>query len=233
MERRCGLLEWQRTLLSLIDILHEHSSLQQVARTVLLAEHDDEGGLLGLTCATRAGLSSGLRRLPLRACQARPGAKAGTLQAACDRRTASYSVRRVGRSKGLSAGELTGMYCTAAWPVPLSSHWPSSLRQYTLARWRASAPLSPMLAHPALGPGARAAACCSAEPGRRQRGFASEKIEKRDRPKIGWFLFYSLPCLALQGTAGTGDKTCNSKRGWFALELTVLLIDAVALPPCG
>ena len=50
------------------------------------------------------------------------------------------------------------MYCTAAWPVPLSSHWPSSLRQYTLARWRASAPLSPMLAHPALGPGARAAA---------------------------------------------------------------------------
>ena len=59
-----------------------------------------------------------------------------------------------------------GMYCTAAWPVPLSSHWPSSLRQYTLARWRASAPLSPMLAHPALGPGARAAACCSAEPQR-------------------------------------------------------------------
>ena len=58
------------------------------------------------------------------------------------------------------------MYCTAAWPVPLSSHWPSSLRQYTLARWRASAPLSPMLAHPALGPGARAAACCSAEPQR-------------------------------------------------------------------
>ena len=135
-----------------------------MARTVLLAEDDDEGGLLGLTCATRAGLSSGLRRLPLRAGQARPGAKAGTLQAACDRRTASYSVRRVGRSKGLSAGELTGMYCTAAWPVPLSSHWPSSLRQYTLARWRASAPLSPMLAHPALGPGARAAACCSAEP---------------------------------------------------------------------
>ena len=164
MERRCGLLEWPRTLLSLIDILHEHSSLQQVARTVLLAEHDDEGGLLGLTCATRAGLSSGLRRLPLRAGQARPGAKAGTLQAACDRRTASYSVRRVGRSKGLSAGELTGMYCTAAWPVPLSSHWPSSLRQYTLARWRASAPLSPMLAHPALGPGARAAAAVAAEP---------------------------------------------------------------------
>ena len=66
-----------------------------------------------------------------------------------------------GRSEGLSAGELTGMYCTAAWPVPLSSHWPSSLRQYTFARWRASTPLSPMLAHPAQGPGARAAAAVS------------------------------------------------------------------------
>ena len=46
------LWEWPPTLLPLIDVLHEHSSLQQVARAVLLAEDDDEGGLLGLTRAT-------------------------------------------------------------------------------------------------------------------------------------------------------------------------------------
>ena len=49
---RCVLWEWPPTLLPLIDVLHEHSSLQQVARAVLLAEDDDEGGLLGLTRAT-------------------------------------------------------------------------------------------------------------------------------------------------------------------------------------
>lgn len=47
-----ALWEWPPTLLPLIDVLHEHSSLQQVARAVLLAEDDDEGGLLGLTRAT-------------------------------------------------------------------------------------------------------------------------------------------------------------------------------------
>ena len=76
-----------------------------------------------------------------------------------------------GGARDLSAGELTGMYCTAAWPVPLSSHWPSSLRQYTFARWRASTPLSPLLAHPAQGPGARAAAAVSHRAFRRQLAF--------------------------------------------------------------
>ena len=72
-------MEGPPTLLPLIDVLHEHSSLQQVARTVLLAEDDDEGGLLGLTCATRAGLSYRLRRC--RCGQARPGQ--GRRQARC------------------------------------------------------------------------------------------------------------------------------------------------------
>jgi hypothetical protein len=80
VERRCGLLEWPRTLLPLIDVLHEHSSLQQVARTVLLAEDDDEGGLLGLTCATRAGLSSGCGAAAM---GSRPGQ--GRTQARCKR----------------------------------------------------------------------------------------------------------------------------------------------------
>eukprot|EP00964_Phaeocystis_antarctica_P113861 scaffold77840_cov69-Phaeocystis_antarctica.AAC.9 len=119
---------------------------------------------------------------------------------------ASYSVRRVGRSKGLSAGELTGMYCTAAWPVPLSSHWPSSLRQYTLARWRASAPLSPMLAHPALGPGARAAACWT--PVSRSASVATARFFALSGATISWtsrFLTLSNRCLV----PGVTGRSCN------------------------
>ena len=162
------LWEWPPTLLPLIDVLHEHSSLQQVARAVLLAEDDDEGGLLGLTRATCR------RELRLQALAPRPwpGANAGTLRAAVSGAGPAMAQKGWGRSEGLSAGELTGMYCTAAWPVPLSSHWPSSLRQYTFARWRASTPLSPMLAHPAQGPGARAAAAVSHRRARRQLAFA-------------------------------------------------------------
>ena len=93
----------------------------------------------------RAALSGCTLRLHAQAarsgCTLRLHAAAGSKRlhpgTACKRGRASEDggARVVHAGKGVA---LTGMYCTAAWPVPLSSHWPSSLRQYTFARWRAS-----------------------------------------------------------------------------------------------
>ena len=74
-----------------------------MARTVLLAEDDDEGGLLGLTCATRAGLSSGCGVCRLD----RPGQARGERRHGASGhhwRLTSYSAGGVGSSRNLSQG---------------------------------------------------------------------------------------------------------------------------------
>lgn len=80
----CGLVLWRvraaslrRTLLALIYVVHEHPGLQQVARAIFLAEHDDEGGLLGLTVARRAGRVSLAWSLVLWVARRGLGANAG------------------------------------------------------------------------------------------------------------------------------------------------------------
>ena len=113
-------------------------------------------------------------------------------------------------------------YWTEAWPVPRSSHWPSSLRQYTLARCLVSRPLLllPMPADAGAPHGAKLRARLRWRTARclREREHAAEREARRVRT------------MELSGAAEersgrrTAPDACAGARGAARGELWALLL---------